>query len=229
MVARQKAKRSTDKAERPLDLELTRHSFTRHLFYYKIAHQALSRSRDIQSTMSSMHATSSTRARRLQSLHEEQEMCFVTAVVFSAMSIESFINDYGAQRLGRRFFKDYLDRLDLAGKYLLLPRLATGKSPPRDGKNVAFPQLKALIELRNKLVHHKGQLFTLSEAIEQHFVKERDAQQAVSTVMLVLNEISELDGNISASLLDDYRSIEDGSYRQELNIDCPTVEVDLKS
>lgn len=46
------------------------------------------------------------------------------SVVFSAMAIEAFINEYGITQSSKKFFKNHLDNLNLISKLVLIPKLA---------------------------------------------------------------------------------------------------------
>jgi hypothetical protein len=75
-------------------------------------------------------------------------------IVFAAMCLEAAIFDYAAIHLGDKYVLQNLDRLDLAAKWAVVPRLITGKSLRPDGQ--ALADLNGLIRARNKLVHAKS-------------------------------------------------------------------------
>jgi len=85
---------------------------------------------------------------------EERDKNAVIAIVFSAMYLEAFIYDYAAISLGDKYVKDHLDRLDLVSKWILVPRLVTGKEISKSDH--AFEALKKLNSARNSLVHLKS-------------------------------------------------------------------------
>lgn len=77
----------------------------------------------------------------------------VSATVFAAMAAESFIFEYGAERLGDGYVRDHLDNLKLEAKWLIYPRLVCGRSLDNGGR--AMDLLRKLVKSRNRLVHYK--------------------------------------------------------------------------
>ncbi|MCP1174356.1 hypothetical protein [Ralstonia chuxiongensis] len=78
----------------------------------------------------------------------------IKATVFSAMACEAGIYDLAAIQLGDKYATKVLDRLDVIGKWLVVPRLICGKSLDPDGP--AINGLRSLVPARNKLVHPKS-------------------------------------------------------------------------
>lgn len=48
-------------------------------------------------------------------------------VVFCALSVEAFINHYAIAILSKSYLKNYLDKLDLFSKWIVIPRITTRK------------------------------------------------------------------------------------------------------
>ena len=92
-----------------------------------------------------------------------------SAIIFGAMCLEAFIYDYAAHNFSDTYVKKYLDKLGLKAKWLIIPKLVTGKDFPTDSK--AFQGLQKLIEERNKLVHYKSQPEPSDEEFEELFQK----------------------------------------------------------
>lgn len=108
------------------------------------------------------------------------------AVVFSGMAIESFVNALGARELSGAYFKNYLDKLDLTAKWVVVPAL-TGNTPlDRDGQ--LFERLKRLVRDRNALVHSKYREFDGASAMLDF------AERACDYVEQGQNAIAVLDG-----------------------------------
>lgn len=122
------------------------------------------------------------------------------AIVFSAIAVESYIYDYAARHLSDKFVQSYLDKLDLISKWVLVPRLITGKSLPQSGKWMML--LKALVKERNSIVHSKSKEppFEMKE-VKDFYKKlnERNAsilqksRQAIELLDELATEISNLD------------------------------------
>lgn len=85
--------------------------------------------------------------------NKQGDHCLI-ALVFSALAIEGYIYDYAARKLSDSYVSTHLDRLDVVSKYVIVPKLVTGKDFPKDGR--AFQLLKQLIQNRNYIVHNKS-------------------------------------------------------------------------
>jgi hypothetical protein len=85
------------------------------------------------------------------------KICATVTIVFSALCLESLINDYAIIKTSASYFKNYLDKLDTVSKWIIIPKIVTGKSISTDGK--AFELLKGIFKARNKLVHPKSRTF----------------------------------------------------------------------
>jgi hypothetical protein len=122
-----------------------------------------------------------------------------STVVFGAMCLEAFIYDYAAHNISDRYTKKYLDKLDLVSKWVVIPKLVTGKEFPRQSQ--AFRLLKQLVKARNDLVHYKSRALPTKKeewgkAIEE-MEKEDEANtvNAYQAVKEVLTELRKLEGD----------------------------------
>ncbi|CRM83711.1 hypothetical protein [Pseudomonas sp. 22 E 5] len=70
------------------------------------------------------------------------------------MALEAAVFDLAAIQLSDKVATDYLDKMDLLGKWMIVPRLICGRSLTEDGP--AINGLKGLVKARNALVHHKS-------------------------------------------------------------------------
>jgi len=136
--------------------------------------------------------------------HEQEKRKKVTGIktiVFSAMALEAAAFEFATLQLGEHFAKKYLDKLDVVGKWLVIPRLVCGRSLREDGP--AINGLKGLVIARNALVHHKSKEWDRStKAIDT--IKEQRAQfekdqvpNAFKTLILLsleLNAVLKTDG-----------------------------------
>lgn len=78
----------------------------------------------------------------------------ISTVVFSAMAIESFFNDYAAACLGDSDFYDNFDQLSVLGKFELIARFILNATI--DKSKAYYCHLKVLIRDRNTFVHNKS-------------------------------------------------------------------------
>ncbi len=77
-------------------------------------------------------------------------------VVFSALCLESLINDYCVFKKSATYLSKHVDKLDPVSKWKIFPELFTGKSLASSGK--ALQLLKELFSFRNSLVHPKSKI-----------------------------------------------------------------------
>ena len=70
----------------------------------------------------------------------------VQSIVMAAMCFESAIYDYAAWQLGDNFAKDYLEKLDVLSKWVIVPRMVCGAEIRKD--KVPFQKLKNLIKAK---------------------------------------------------------------------------------
>jgi len=75
------------------------------------------------------------------------------AVLYSAMAVEGFLNDYGVRRLGEAYYQENLERLSPGRKTAALVLICTGTR--LDPKDSLIQDVNALFALRNALVHPK--------------------------------------------------------------------------
>ena len=97
----------------------------------------------------------------------------IISVVFSAMCIESFLNNYAASCLGDKDFYDNFDKLSPEGKFKLIS-LFILKTEIDKGTSY-YCHFKKLFKDRNLYVHNKSQEFSL-----QAFCKENNATPMTS-------------------------------------------------
>ena len=85
--------------------------------------------------------------------YEEFCHCIVISIVFSAMAIEAFINNYGAACLGDDFFYENFDRLSVIGKLQLISKFLLKKE--LDKSKEYYYCLKTTFSERDKFIHSK--------------------------------------------------------------------------
>ena len=115
----------------------------------------------------------------------------LVVVVFSALTLEAYINHYGISRLSRNYFSNYLDKVDMVGKWIVIPKVATGKQ--LDPGSAAMQDLDWLVTLRNKLVHYKSKKVVVDNNQTSDFLWYEDASRAVQAVRRVTAALKGLD------------------------------------
>ena len=113
-------------------------------------------------------------------------------IIFCALSLEAFINDYAINRTSKSYLKNYLDKLDLYSKWVVVPRLLTGSQ--LDTGAQPMQDLDWLITQRNKLVHFKTETVEAGKiAAKIHFYNEQVAQKALDTVKNIVLALHKID------------------------------------
>jgi hypothetical protein len=149
--------------------------------------------------------------RQAQKVKTDQDVDFVcrknaqiqrsamVSVIFSALTLEAFINDYGISNFPKAFFDKHLDRLSPVTKWIIIPKLKGGHQLEPTGP--AIRKLGALFKQRDKLVHHKTVTTPVSEAFNKHWLDEKHSEEALSTVRLLVEELARVDQTVDASWL----------------------------
>lgn len=126
-------------------------------------------------------------------LHIKMYEYAVQVVVFSALLLEAFANDFLIEKIGEKDF-ELLDKLEVKGKILIGTKMVTGKDFPKD--KVAYNRMSKLISMRNKLVHAKS-VDVNSSASKIYFeIDKKDMEDAMSAYKLVIEEIDRIDSSL---------------------------------
>lgn len=113
-------------------------------------------------------------------------------IVFCALSLEAFINDYAIDHLSKSYLEKYLDKLDLYAKWVVIPRFLTGSQLDTGAK--PMQDLDWLIKQRNKLVHFKTETLGLSELDDKlDLYNEKTARKAILTVKNIVLALHNID------------------------------------
>jgi hypothetical protein len=106
--------------------------------------------------------------------------------------LEAYINHYGISRISRNYFSNYLDKLDMVAKWIVIPKVVTGKKI--DPGSAAMQDLDWLVTLRNKLVHYKSKEVVVDNIQTSDFLWYEDAAKAVQAVRRVTTALKRVDG-----------------------------------
>lgn len=71
---------------------------------------------------------------KITPLRKDLAKSSLIVIVFSTMAVEAYIYDYAARHLGDAFVKDHLDKLDTLSKWIVVPKLITGRELSRQQK-----------------------------------------------------------------------------------------------
>lgn len=95
------------------------------------------------------------------SVHEQFIQSSITSIVFAAMCIESFLNEYASACLGDEEFYSAFDKLSPEGKLMLIAKFLFSVSIDKSQKMYSF--FRKLFKERNSYVHNKTTHCTYAE------------------------------------------------------------------
>ena len=136
-------------------------------------------------------------------LEYERDKYSVVSIVFAAMCLEAFIYDYAATATSHSYVKNYLDKLDLVSKWIVIPRIITGKEIPRGSK--ALQMLSKLVSARNGLIHFKSKSSTWDDYFERFEEEQQskiveDTRNGYPTISILMKELRKIDPTIGHEL-----------------------------
>lgn len=77
----------------------------------------------------------------------------IKIIIFLSSFLESYFFEYAAVALGQQYTENYIEKLDLTSKIVLIPRLVIGKEI---NTSLHFwGDIRNLIKWRNKIIHNK--------------------------------------------------------------------------
>lgn len=74
-------------------------------------------------------------------------------IVFAAFYLEAYIYIFAQKYLSRKYIAKHLEKLSLESKWIIIPKLITGKDYPTGSQ--AYQDLIKVVKLRNDLAHPK--------------------------------------------------------------------------
>jgi hypothetical protein len=171
--------------------------WTHHRDYYAVVLDSWRRIQKLQQQHDALQAAVRSRkitdadAAELGAINDAIGQWALVVVIFGALALEAYINDYAITRLSRNYQANYLDKLDVVVKWMVVPRLVTGKE--LDPGSTAFQGLSWLVGLRNKLAHYKSKRVTVEEIKDSDFLWYEDADRTVRTVGRLLSDLQAID------------------------------------
>ena len=125
----------------------------------------------------------------------------IVAVLLSALTLEAFINHYGISKFSASYFYKHLDGMSIHTKWLLLPKLVTGKQLSTDGQE--YEALRLLFRRRDKLVHYKVRRKKVCDLeSDEDWTTETHASEAVRAVRELVAALGSLDPSVDTTWLD---------------------------
>lgn len=180
------------------DMEI---SLTNHETFFAIAHQHHQEIKRLVSERNMREIKGNYDVDFNAAKNAEIQRCAMVSVIFSALTLEALINNYGIERFSATYFDKHLANLNTVSKWVVIPTLATGKDLNRDRQ--AFEGLKHLFKQRDKLVHYKTRKKKVSELQEhEDWVTEEHSEKALQTVRALVEAVSEIDPSLETEWLD---------------------------
>lgn len=135
----------------------------------------------------------------LASLDDSLSKYSLIVILFTVTALEAYIYDYAARHFSDTYAEKFLDKLNIIGKWVVVPRLVTGRELPRSRK--WFGLMKDIVEARNKIVHSKSSGPSVDKDTISYLknIQSRDnqfaksAKQSAELLKLLVYEMSILD------------------------------------
>lgn len=121
-------------------------------------------------------------------------------VVFCIMTLESYINEYGITNFSTSYFRNYLDRLDLKSKWIIIPNLKTGLQLDTDSE--AFELFSETLKIRNKIIHDKTKVIDTSKLFNYDWITEDYAKDSINAVNEMFIELEKIDPEVDIDWLE---------------------------
>jgi hypothetical protein len=123
--------------------------------------------------------------------HKKADRDYLSSFLFLSLFLEAYIYDFAARRLSDSYVTKYLDKLDVISKWIIIPKLITGKE--LDTSRHSFAILKQIFSLRNKFVHHKTSEITIERVAKYNsldeLIKLSDILSAIADIFKQLDKI----------------------------------------
>lgn len=182
--------------------------WTNHLDYFRLAQenwgriQILKREHDaLEADMGRDPASDDAIADQLAAKNDEMGKLALVVVVFSAFTLEAYINDYAITTLSKNYFKNYLDKLDVVAKWIVIPGLVTGNQLASGSS--AMQDVAWLVALRNTLAHFKSKEVAIADIRASDFLWYEDAERAIRAVKTSTLALREIDGRAETAWLEE--------------------------
>lgn len=100
----------------------------------------------------------------------------ISTIVFSAMCIESFLNDYAATALGDDEFYDNFDKLSALSKFQLIAKFILKTELSKS--EAYYGHMKALFKKRDTYVHNKSRAFIIPYTEEDFKKRQKELEES---------------------------------------------------
>lgn len=121
-------------------------------------------------------------------------------IVFCIMTLESYINEYAITKFSKSYFKNYLDRLDIKTKWIIIPKLLTGNQINTNSE--AFELFLKALKVRHRLVHDKTKIINVEKTFEYDWITEDEAEISINAVKEMFAELKKIDPEVDIEWLE---------------------------
>lgn len=129
----------------------------------------------------------------------QEETHKMACIVFQAMAIEAFLNEYIYIRVGKSYFNS-MDKLSPSDKLIVACKLITDKDFPKDCH--AFELLKKTIKYRNSLVHYKVREVDIEKFLDStDDISEQEMDDISMTYDKLVEKLNSLDDDFDSKYL----------------------------
>lgn len=97
---------------------------------------------------------------------EKRKGYLISALIFLALSIESFINEFGYENVEAY---DDIEKIDTIQKIIILPQICKMPNPVIKKSDIEYANLKELFQYRNLFVHQKPKFRNRMSSQEQGY------------------------------------------------------------
>ncbi len=128
------------------------------------------------------------------SLNKKLDLASTNFLIYVSLFIEGFIYDYAARNLGDKYSKEHIDRIDVVSKWIIVPKLVSGKEIDRSRHS--FEILQKIIKLRNEVIHFKSKAFDIKNQNANDFLpidKQIDFKEVIEALIDLGNQIMQND------------------------------------
>ncbi len=186
----------------PQDMQIM---FSNHSTFYAIAFDHYRRVHHLVKERAKVEVNTDRDVDRVTAINAAIQRSSMVTVIFSALTLEAFINQYAIEAISRNYFDEHLDKLSTPSKWFVIPQLTARRQMDRNGHS--YGQLKGLFKLRHRLVHYKARRKKISELREEEdWITERHAEDAIRAVESAVKELGEIDPKVSSSWLEDAKT-----------------------
>lgn len=186
---------------------------TPHYFYFPIAQSFLQQSKDLSSSTKKRVAELKQKTKIEEPKWDDEtitsyidhlirddawqlEALCIATQFFSCMAVEAFLNFYGVNRLGEKYYKHNLERLGISEKLKILITICTQEIIEDQDEIVQL--VRRMFDRRNSLAHPKAkELTSISNSIPLADIDHlSQAEQAVNEMTIFFDKFQELVGNL---------------------------------